>query len=228
MTSDPNAAPQPQWSPEARTWASLLLFVHLFAVFVAVTAYTRPSGLQQRLLPLFEPYLTNLYLSPTHPTYPFARYYLTHAGPADVDFSCEVDVDQADTGTIVIPNPDLWPAVRFRRYQALANTAGYLTQPEGEENLAGILPKAIAAGILKQHGQTQGVVRVQAHFLAPIDSPTRADRGPVTTQYEGEVFATGGLFDLHKRSPTLEVAPLEGGAKSRGPTGGAAPKRSQE
>ncbi len=221
-----HADEQPQWSPEARNWASLLLFIHLFVVFVALAAYTRPSGVQQRLLPLFEPYLNNLDLSPTQP---FARYYLTHAAQADVDFSCEVDVEGSDGKPIVIPDPQLWPAIRFRRYQALANAAGYLSQPEGDENLAGILPKAIAAGLLKQRGKTQGVVRVRAHFLSPIDAPTRTDRGPVTTQYEAEVFSTAGTFDLHKRSSKFEVAPLERGAKGpTGPSGSAAPKQSAE
>lgn len=234
MTSVPTSANQPpgnpvQWSPEARTWVSLLLFVHLFAVFVAVAAYTRSSGFERRLLRLFEPYLNNLYLSPTHSTYPFARYYLTHAAQSDVDFSCEVDVEGTDSETLVVPDSGLWPGVRFRRYQALANVAGYLSQAEGDDNLAGILPKTIAAGVLGQRGEKQGVVRVRAHFLAPIDAPAKADRGPLTTQYEAEVFSSGDHFDLHKRSAKFEVAPLERRAKgARGASGPAPPKASKE
>ena len=203
MTSPPkpipsNPAIQPQWSPEARTWVSLLLFIHLFAVFVAVASYTGPAVSSGSCTALFDPYLNNLHLTPTHPSYPFARYHLTHAAQNDVDFSCEVDVEEPDGQRLVIPDPGLWPNVRYRRYQALANAAGFLSQPEGDENLAGILPKSIAAGLLKQHGQTQGLVRVRAHFLAPIDAPGRTDRGPLDDAIRSRDFLAGGQFDLLK------------------------------
>src|SRR5262245_51297481 len=95
----PQSEPPIPWSSERRSWASLLLFIHLFAIVVAVTTYTRPSGLQVRLHALFAPYLRNLHLTPYPNSYPFARFHLTHGGRTDVDFTCEIDVQTSDGKT---------------------------------------------------------------------------------------------------------------------------------
>lgn len=222
MTPDAKVpAPQPPWSPEARTWVSLLLFAHLFAVVVAVTTYTRPSGVQDQLHALFAPYLRNLHLAVFPVTYPFARYHLTHASPSDVDFSCEVDVKNKDGSVdkITLPDLTLQPLVRYRRYQAMVNAMGSLAEGEGNEELASILPKAVAGSILKQRDATQGTIRCRAHYLPAIEtmgSTESGRRGPLENYrdvYEAQVFASGGGIELLKKSTTLEVAPVEGAPK---------------
>lgn len=215
-TKAPQPPPVIAWSSEVRSLVSLLLFIHLFVVFVAVTTYTRPSGLQERLHELFSPYLRTLHLSAFPVTYPFARYHLTHALPTDVDFTCEVDYKGPEgRQTVTIPERPLWPRIRQRRYQALANAAGALTDEEADEDLGGILPRAIAGSVLKSHGATEGTFRCRAHYLALIDQMTEVDagrRGPLENfrvTYEAQVISSGGTVELLKKSTTLEVAPIE-------------------
>jgi hypothetical protein len=229
MTHQTESPAPPQWSSEARTWVSLILFAHLFALFVAVTSYTRPSLLQDRLHGLFAPYLRNLHLTALPVSYPFARYHLTHAGPSDIDFSVEVDAQESggSTSTVTLP-PAVQPLVRFRRYQALANAAGTLASDEFQEANASILPKAIAGSILKREHASGGVLRIQGHGLPNPDDMTslealaRAARENVTSVYEAQVILSPGGVELLRKSTTLEVAPAEGarprGAAGRGPT----------
>jgi hypothetical protein len=214
---DNPSAPQVVWGGEARTAASLLLFAHLFAVVVAVTAFTRPSFLQQRLHELFDPYLRNLHLTAYPASYPFARYQLTHALPTDVDFSCRVEYPAADgqEQSITIPQSDLQPPIRRRRYQGLFNAAGTLAEDESNEDAAGILPKAIGGSILKQHQAKQGTIRLRAHYLpeiedmADIQSGRRDPRANDRDVYEAQVFVTGARVDVLRKATTLEVAPVE-------------------
>lgn len=210
--------PQPVivWSGEVRSLVSLLLFVHLFAVFVAVTTYTRPSGLQERLHEVFAPYLRTLHLTAFPVTHPFARYHLTHALPTDVDFTCEVDfTGPSGPQTVTIPERPLWPRIRLRRYQALANATGALTDEEADEDLGGILPRAIAGSVLKSNGATEGTFRCRAHYLPLIEQMSEVDGGrsaPLENfrvTYEAQVIVSGGTVELLKKSTTLEVAPIE-------------------
>jgi hypothetical protein len=227
--------PQPQWSPEARTWVSLLLFAHLFALFVAVTTYTRPSQLEERLHGLFEPYLRNLHLTAFPVSYPFARFYLTHAGPGDVDFSVEIDLQQPDgkAESVTLPAAGLQPLVRFRRYQALADATGTLASGEfSDEAVASILPKAIAASVLKRHAAKGGVVRIQAHGLPEIEDMASlttlagAARQNVSNVYEAQVIVSPGGVELLRKATTLEVAPVERGPRRRSqPARRAAPQK---
>ncbi|HEV3138012.1 MAG TPA: hypothetical protein VGZ26_08905 [Pirellulales bacterium] len=213
--------PQPPWSPEARTWVSLLLFAHLFAVVVAVTTYTRPSGLQEQLHALFAPYLRTLHLAVLPVSYPFARYHLTHASPSDVDFSCEVEFkdQQGSAERITLPDATLRPRVRYRRYQAMINAMGSLAEGEENEELGSILPRAIAGSILKQHGASQGTIRCRAHVPPAMEtmentgSSQREALEKYRDVYQAQVFVSAGGVELLKKSTTLEVAPVEGAPK---------------
>lgn len=208
-------APATPWSAEVRSFVSLLLFAHLFALVVAVTTYTRPSQLQQKLHDLFAPYLRNLHLTAYPVSYPFARYYLTHAMPTDVDFSCDVEfkTKQGAAETVSIPRSDLRPLVRLRRYQALANAAGTLADAEANEDYSAILPRAIAGSILKRHDAAQGTLRLRAHYIPQIEIMDDVAAGrrspPVSGTYEAQVFISGPTVELLKKSTTLEVAPVE-------------------
>jgi hypothetical protein len=208
--------PAPVWGSEARTAASLILIVHLFAVVVAVTTYTRPGPLQERLHDLFDPYLRNLHLTAYPVSYPFARFHLTHALPNDVDFTCQVEFSKdGKSETVSVPEPGLQPLVRYRRYQALANAAGTLADTEANEDFNAILPKSIAGSILRSRGATQGVFRCRAHYLPELEAVTEGDDGrpkaPVNdaTIYEAQVLVGERTVDVLRKSETLDVAPAD-------------------
>ncbi|MGD9724223.1 MAG: hypothetical protein AB7O59_23875 [Pirellulales bacterium] len=224
-SSDP-AVPRPAvaWSSETRSAASLLLFAHLFAVVVALTTYTQPSALQRRLHDdVFAVYLRNLHLTPYPISYPFARFHLTHALPADVDFTCQVEVDGAngEKQTVTIPAGGLLPPIRNARYQRLANAAGSLVGEELDEDAAAILPRAIGGAFLKRYGATQGEIRLRAHYLPEIEDMDRVaagNRAPLSNFadiYQAQVFLSGGRVDILRRSTTLEVAPVETSPRSQ-------------
>jgi hypothetical protein len=234
MSTPPqNTPPQPTWSSEARTVASLLLFAHLFALLVAVTTYTRPSPLQQRLHELFDPYLRNLHLTAYPVSYPFARYHLTHALPSDVDYVCQIEFQDAAgvAHTETIPPAGLRLPIRSRRYQLLANATGTLADDEAFEEIAGILPKAIAGSILRQHGASAGVFKCRAHevpFLEDmgnVESGRRQVLANYRDVYEAQVLVSAERVDLLRKSQTLEVAPVERGA--RGPSASGQPGTNQ-
>jgi hypothetical protein len=226
--------PAPQWSSETRTWVSMLLFVHLFAVVIAVTTYTRPSLLQERIHTLFQPYLRNLHLSPFPVTYPFARFHLTHGNESDIDFSIEVDVPETDGSnrTVTIPPQTLQPLVRYRRYQALANAAGTLAVGEVPSDASGVLPKAIAGSVLRRAGATGGLVRIKGFALAELDSsaaitPYASAEPPVIRDiYDAQVIVTPTSIELLRKAATLEVAPVEGARRS-GASGPTAPAKAK-
>ncbi len=217
--------PAPTWSAETRTWVSLLLFVHLFAVVVAVTTYTRPSMLQERLHDLFEPYLRNLHLTALPNSYPFARFHLTHAGTTDVDFSIEIEAQRAEgtSDVIKLPPTPLQPLIRFRRYQALTNATGSLATGEMGDAVTSILPKTIAGEVLRRENAEGGVIRIRSLGLPDFDdmgslaAMARAARENVTNVYEAQVIISPDSVELLRKSTTLEVAPVESGNRSAAP-----------
>jgi hypothetical protein len=228
MAHEPDPLPELPWSSEARTWVSLLLIVHLIALVVAVTTYTRPSLLQLRLHELFEPYLRNLHLTALPVSYPYARYHLTHATAGENDFSVEVEVKNQDGSTAIETFPaGQQPLVRFRRYQALADAAGALASAESNDAYSSLLPKAIAASVLKQHQARSGQLRIRGHEmpdfedLANFAAVAEAARADATNFYEAQVLVGPAGVELLRKSTTLEVAPVE---RSRRPSGAPAGK----
>lgn len=219
------------WSPETRTWVSLLLFVHLFAVVVAVSTYTRPSTLQRRLHGVFAPYLRNLHLTALPTSYPFARFHLTFAGQSDVDFSVEVDAQRADgsSETVTIPQTPLQPLVRWRRYQALANAAGTLASGDMGDAASSILPKAIAGGVLRSENASGGAIRIRAlglpgeNSIEDLAAVARAGKENVSDVYEAQVILGPAGVELLRKSTTLETAPIENGPPASVPPAAAPP-----
>jgi hypothetical protein len=106
--------------------------------------------------------------------------------------------------------------VRFYRYQALVNAAGTLAAGElADDASASILPKTIAASVLKRHDATGGVIRIRAHGLtdaadmASLMTLAQAGREKLSTAYEAQVIVGPAGIELLRKSTTLEVAPVE-------------------
>jgi hypothetical protein len=220
------SAPQPASlpSPAVRTTVSLLLFMHLFAITVAIVAYPQPSMIETRLKQTLDPYLQPLNFDLSQAVYASGRLQLTHAAPTDVDYAIEVDAKQKD-GTklqpaLVIPQPDLWPPQRRRRDQALANATGALIGNEAvADDLEALLPKAIASSVLAANGGTAGAIRVKAHYLLAIESrdSTSAklsdpfDPSRYSNAFDAQVLVSRGRVDLLKASAAGEAAPVTKG-----------------
>jgi hypothetical protein len=203
-------------SAEVRGFIGLALFIHLFAVAVALTSYTFPSPLQERLRQVFGPYIGTLNFDLQPNVYPSGRFYLTHGLESDVDFVVEVLVEGASE-PVTVPLAGLWPGERRRRYQALANAAGALASGEEPEPM---LLRSIAGSILKQSGASRGSVRALAHKLLPIEAIGATDpaaRDPFSPAYYNTVYeayvlvSSTGQVDLLKKSAAGEVAPVERG-----------------
>ena len=196
---------------------SLLLFIHLFSVLVALASYTAPSTLQERLRTLLAPYLATLNFDLNPNAYSTGRFYLTHDLPVDVDAVIRIDATLPDgqQRSITIPEPGLSPPERRRHYQALANAANTLVE---NDDYQAILPKSIAGAILRSWGATGGTVLIQRHLPLQLEEAQSGDStrsnpfGPkhYSTVYEAKVLISpNGQVDLAKKVAAGEVAPVD-------------------
>lgn len=206
-----------------RSWLSLLLFIHLFVVAIALSGYTQPSGLQQRLKNVLGFYLTTFNFDLTHSYYSTARLHLTHGNDTDVDFAVIVDVAASPENaaeSVTIPPEGLWPPQRYRRYQALANAASSraaAAEVADEDPLKLSLPGAIAASVLAERGAKRGTVKCRGHYLQSLESLKtlgKPESDPYDPLYyrnvlEADVFLSRGKFDIMKKAAAGEVAPVE-------------------
>ena len=220
MTASPNPTPpKVVWGSEARTAASLLLFVHLFAVVVAITVYTRPSVLQLRLYELFDPYVRNLHLTAFPVSYPFARYHLTHALPIDVDFTCQVQVQDADGNDRSVRSPLMDCSRRF----ASGGIKGWSmprarwltkkpTRTRPESFPRPLQPRFFGRTMPRKAPSACGpTICRRSRILLPAARRAASSVPGTADVYEAQVFMSDGRVDLLKKSTTLEVAPVESG-----------------
>ena len=147
-------------SPGVRTAISLLLFIHLFAIFAAISAnFGARSGLRQDLrITLIEPYLQALFLDTAY------DYGMIYNMTDDWDHTCQIVLNPASdfTGTaeqmanleVIEMMPEAaWPAMRRRRYLALSYRVTVL---EDETDREAALIAALANGMLSKHEITEG------------------------------------------------------------------------
>lgn len=193
-----------------RTALSLAIFLHLFAVAVALAAYTRSSELQQQLRQLLGVYTQPLNFDLSYRSYTPAQLFLTHGTEIDVNFAVRVDAGAGTTGSATLPEPGLRPRLRLQRRQSLANMAGNLA---GNEAVESFLIKGIAGRALSEAGAGKGRVRLTAHYL--VDRAT-VRRGPppdplapnrFADVYDADVVLADGQVDLLKRTTSQETAP---------------------
>jgi hypothetical protein len=69
--------------------------------------------------------------------------------------------------------------------------------------------------VLGEHGSSQGVVKLRAHYLPELEAMGNVEAGRrealenYRTVYEAQVFVSGSSVELLKKSTTLETAPVE-------------------
>ena len=203
-------------SEGVRTLVSFLLFVHLFALMVAVASNAGPVSAMRRALREAKPLIAYLQLLHMDLAY---NFHLTHATEWDTDHFLEIERDwkgqpDANAARLKLPEPGGLPGIRAQRYHNLArNLAGLVGQDEAES----ILPYAISRGLLAQHGITGGRhrFRCRRHFLlemreAALIDP--ADRDPFHSRrygnvYEADLKFVGGQLLINKVAGAAETAP---------------------
>jgi hypothetical protein len=214
----PQQSPPPQLPPESvRGLVSLLLIIHLFAVGIALAAYTSASPIERRIVTTLAPYIRTFNFDLTHVFPAGARLQLTHAGPSDIDFTVSgmVRLPDKQTADWSLPRKGLRPAIRAQRDQYLANAIGSLMDRESDE-LEAILPRAISAAELRRQNAKTGSIKVTAHFLqepediggSDVKRRNPDDAGFFRDVFEADVLLGPGGVDLLKKAAKGEVAPL--------------------
>lgn len=197
----------PEW---LRASVSFLIFVHLFALVVAVISNWNPSTLAVRLrnnVPVVKPYLQFLAMDQSY----LPLYGLTFAMAEDTDMAVEVELNLPDGSqqSLTLPSNDLWPRERWRHDARLAETAGDLTG-EAFRNIESILPQAIAAHYVAKYGAKGGTIRCTRHLLQDIQTAGSGDpydKALYTRVYEARILLVGGSVQLMKKDAAAEVAP---------------------
>ena len=201
-----------------RTVISFLLFVHLFALGVAIASNAAPvSALRRQLrdVPFVRPYLQLFQMDLGY------NFHLTYSEEFDTDhfFELELGGQQAsgpETTKILLPPSGLRPPIRRDRYHNLALNAARLM---GDDQFESLLPKAIAKRLLAEANVTEGThrIRCRRHYLltrAMVGSTDPRVRDPFAagrygTVYEADVFFDDqGELQIVKTASASETAPV--------------------
>ncbi|HQU45336.1 MAG TPA: hypothetical protein PK867_21145 [Pirellulales bacterium] len=197
-----------------RTLVSFLIFLHLFALGVAVLSNWNPSPLALRLrrVPLVKPYLEYLALDQSY----VPLYGLTFGMTEDADVVAEIDLNLADGSkqSFTLPAAGLAPRQRWRRDARLVETAADMTGDDFR-NVESLLPQAIASHFVAEHGAKGGTIRLRRHALQSMEAMSSSnpkERDPFDPShysqvYEARILVSGGQVQLLKSEAAAEVAP---------------------
>jgi hypothetical protein len=212
-----------------RTIVSFLLFLHFFALGVAIASNWSPSSLALRLrrVPGLRPYLQLLDQDQAY----IGLYNLHDGLSEDTDAAVEVDLtlENGAERKFVLPAPGLWPHQRYRHFSRLAEVAADLAP---NQDLQSIVPQAIAKHYVAEvqaegHKVSGGMVRVKHWLLQPMEaigSSNSAERDPHSAVYDRKLYEAriklvGGKVRLLKVEEARDVAPAAGSAAGKNPAG---------
>lgn len=199
-------------SDTVRSVVSFLLFLHLFAIGVAVLSRASsgiPAPLEARLrqVPGVEPYiaLTGLDWSYT--------YSLMHnrmlPGRPDWDHRIEVDLQLADgkRETFVFPDRAQMAGAQRHRYERLvSNAVNSLESPTMESRI----PEGIARGLVAERKATGGTLRIRGKNAPERDFDPFPAEYPAAHMYEARILVSGGNVSLFKIDSATDSAPASG------------------
>lgn len=206
-----------------RTFITFLIFLHLFAVAVAVMARTGTvSGFRSalRTQTKISYYLHFLGMDLGY------DFHLTRAMPDDFDHICDVVLStpkgfRGDDAairsqrleTIKLMPEDTWPGARRRRYLMLGLHAASLAE---REEYASLIPQAVTTGLLAQHGIKDGKHQFRCRMITPRrwgDSALTDAHDPMfySNDYRADVVASDpGQWSLVKVVSEGEATQLQG------------------
>ena len=225
-------------SSGVRTALSLLLVVHMLALFVAVASNAGPpSPLRQafRNVPGAVTYLQALHMDLAY------NYHFTYGEPLDTDHFAQMELNwQGQSGPeatlLELPDVSIQPGIRRGRYFNLTRTMSGLT---GVDEIAGLLPLAIAQRLLVENDITEGThrFRCRRHYTldtVDVGSPIPADRDPedpsrFDTIYQANLFFAGDELNLIKATGAGQAAQVKrASGRERTPVDDPAPAASNK
>lgn len=238
----PSSSAQGKPGDVTRNVVSLLLFIHLFCVAVALWGNFQRSAIESRLLEVLAPYLRPFNFDPD-----FTRFYLVHSPQADDDRFFEVEIlpdeesetaaPQQEGGTstdnriITLPESGIRGGLARRRYFALSHVMGFYANPDTEnEMVTGEIAKAVGGAVLRKVGASRGVLRCRHHMSQPRDLDRLVAGFPpdptapqyAVTEYEADVWIDSeGQVQVNPRIAALETAAAEAGQSSQPQASGA-------
>ena len=206
-----------------RTIVSLLLFIHLFAVSLAMATDT-DSG-QSKLLrdikrrtPGVEDYLAQFCLDRGY------DYHLMNDLPLDWEHHLEATIYFADgkSKMVSFPPSGIWPSERRQRYAQMAWNLDSFTMfagssdPDTAENGTrdkGLLAGAVGGALLRQYAK-EGASRVDVKCVYHLGiSPTQLvsgdlkERDPEDAQYFKTAANVSVVLDERGQPQTMDVLP---------------------
>jgi hypothetical protein len=203
---------------------SLLIFIHLFCVFISLTSNVTASLLQARLLGVLRPYvqLMNFDLN-------FKPYHLTHATVIDVDNRIEIlpeggDPDEAGDW-IVLPGSGFRGGEAYQRQQRLARLLSIFAEQEND-NFAAIVSEDVGRHFLAQGIRPQQI-RSRRHLLQTWDAVaglgTTAQANPDDPAYFQTAYTANVLVDSANNVAIIKVSGRRETAQPTGPSMEATP-----
>lgn len=207
-----------------RTAISFVLFLHFFALAVAILSNWSPSTLASRMrnVPGLRQYLQFFDMDQAY----IGLYNLHDGMSEDTDATVEVELKLAggETRTFTLPEAGLRPGQRFRHFSRLAEVAADLAS---NQDLQSVVPQAIAKHYIAQleasgqklGGGTIGVIRVGHWLLQSMEateSSRAEERDPHSSVYyrklyEARILRVGGKVQLLKVEEARDVAPAATG-----------------
>lgn len=166
------------WGPWLRGVVSVLLVLHLAAVFVAPWSSPPPSSdMAQVCAGWFAPYLNLLFLNHGY------RFFAPNPGPSHL-VRYELEMPDGTTREGRFPDADShWPRLLYHRHFMISETVFNITEPlarppeerfvsaaqrqafEREKQTAEILVRSLARYLIKQHGARRAKLFIQVHLI---------------------------------------------------------------
>jgi hypothetical protein len=196
-----------------RSIVSLLIFIHLFCVALALLGNESASVLTDRLTGVLGSYTRMLNLDPEFT----AGYHLTHAAEYEDDHQLVIEVDgQAEPTLYPAPGQSWsWCPLGFRqhRWRMLAQRLGVLAT-EGNDEAIAELARAIGEAVFAQSDVTHLVLRCRRLRPSELNSAVDhsiEDQATYEMLYSADVLRDQrGNVRVHKQIEADEVAPVRG------------------
>ncbi len=214
-----------------RTALSMVLLLHLFALFVAVASNIGSVSELRfglRNVPGMVPYLQMLHMDLGY------NYHLTYDRSLDYHHYAQIELDpksqpqgpksrsEEQTRLLELPGSFGEPGIRRQRYFNLNRTMASLAargKNLSDDNMAALLPRAVARTLLAENEIDSGIHRFRCRYhmarspraVASVDPEESDPNNPrlFGTQYEANLIVSRGEVDIVRVDNAAQTAPLK-------------------